>query len=68
MAWVAGLAIGGVIYWRLPNEPIVDCVTGLFGICSDYEMAYLFHKEGISASAPGPFNIPFNPNMGIFYW
>jgi len=68
MAWIAGLAIGGVIYWRLPNGPIVDCVTGLFDICSDYEMAYLFHKEGISVSAPGLFNIPFNPNMGIFYW
>ena len=68
MAWVAGLAIDGVNDWRLPNGPIVDCVTGLFGTCSDNEMAYLFHEEGISASAPGPFNIPFNPNTGIFYW
>jgi hypothetical protein len=31
-------------------------------------MAYLFHKEGFSASTPGPFNIPFNPNSAAFHW
>ena len=74
MAWVAGLTIGGVSGWRLPNADvngdgnIADCYTGLSDICSDFEMAFLYYKEGINASDSEPFNIPFDPNTGIFYW
>jgi len=73
-AWVASLTISGVSGWRLPSADvngangIADCLSGLGDVCSDNEMAYLFHKEGINASSPGPFNIPFNPNGNAFHW
>jgi len=72
--WSTSLVLGGVSGWRLPSASvdgdnhIADCATGLGDDCSDNEMAYLFHVEGINSSDSSPFNIPFNPNSGIFFW
>lgn len=68
--WVAGLTIGGINGWRLPNADVngdgivIDCSLG--GVdCVDNEIGYLFWEEGINASSPGPFNsVPSDS----FYW
>ena len=69
-AWVSGLTIGGIGGWRLPNmdvngdDTIVDCSGGGVAGCSDNEMGFLYHEEGITASSPGVFtNV-----QSSFYW
>jgi hypothetical protein len=69
LAWVAGLTIGGVSGWRLPNTDVngdgtvVDCFGGGVSGCEDSEMGFLFWEEGITLSSPGPFS-----NLQANYW
>ena len=68
-AWVAGLTIGGVAGWRLPDMnvngdgTIVDCTGGGVSGCADNELGFLYWEEGITESAPGPFS-----NLVSDYW
>lgn len=62
MAWASTLNLGGVTGWRLPNadvngdDTVIGC-TMLTSevVCADNEMGFLFWKEGISNTTPGPF-------------
>jgi hypothetical protein len=80
VAWAAGLNIGGVGGWRLPNvdvddDAIVHCSTGSWSgpqaACMDNEYGHLFFYGagttlggGITTASPGPFS-----NVGPFrYW
>ena len=69
MAWVAGLSIGGVGGWRLPNMDvdgdgtIVDCTSVTQTTCKDNEYGHLFAYGagmtlggGITTANPGPFS------------
>lgn len=74
-SWAAGLSIGGVTGWRLPNADInsdgaiVNCSGGGVANCSDNEMGFLSWEEGISESTPGPFsNIIGGAITGNAYW
>ena len=70
-AWVAGLAIGGVNGWRLPNADVNDdghvvvcTVVGVVG-CEDNEMGFLYWEEGIKSTVPGPFS---NVQSGEYWY
>lgn len=69
VAWAAGLSLGGVTGWRLPNVDVngdgtvVDCHPGGVAGCADNEMGFLYFEQGITSSTPGPFS-----NVGGFSW
>jgi hypothetical protein len=60
--WAAGLTIGGVSGWRLPESDVnqdfflIDCRLASEAECRDHEMGFLYHEENISDAGPGPFS------------
>ena len=56
--------------WRLPiadvdgDGNVVNCFGGYPPDCSDNEMEYLYWKEGVTFTAPGP----FSNLQGTNYW
>lgn len=70
--WLAGLTIGGVGGWRLPNMDVngdgtvVNCLGGGISGCEDNEYGYLYWEEGIRQASPTPFTLGSTNNQT--YW
>jgi len=61
-AWAAGLTLGGISGWRLPNidvngdGTVVDCSGGSVAGCEDNEFGFLYWEEGVTLPSPDPFD------------
>ncbi|MDX2486887.1 MAG: DUF1566 domain-containing protein [Gammaproteobacteria bacterium] len=77
VAWAAGLNIGGITNWRLPDMDldadgtVVNCSSGTQADCMDNEYGHLYYYgadttlgNGITPGTPDPFS---NLQSG-FYW
>ena len=74
-AWVAGLTIGGVSGWRLPNMDVngdgnvVACHIGGVTGCEDNELGFLYREEGITYFTPSPYtNVLSGPYWSSTEW
>jgi hypothetical protein len=77
VAWAAGLTVGGVGNWRLPDmdkngdDTIVDCLSGTQAACMDNEYGHLFlYGEGTilgNGIASNGYN-PFSNVQDDIYW